>query len=153
MSVTTNTAAVKPAAARQSPVRRVIAAIGAQNLILIAAILALAAFLTTQNSNFLLGSNLRTIAMAVTISGLLAVVQTFVMILGGIDLTVGSVAGLASVSSAMIFTATNNSAISILATIGSTAPKGSSISRMFGSAASPRATPTRCCWPPESWLG
>ena len=30
MSVTTNTAAVKPAAARQSPVRRVIAAIGAQ---------------------------------------------------------------------------------------------------------------------------
>ena len=118
MSVTTDTAAVKPAAARQSPVRRVIAAIGAQNLILIAAILALAAFLTTQNSNFLLGSNLRTIAMAVTISGLLAVVQTFVMILGGIDLTVGSVAGLASVSSAMIFTATNNSAISILATIG-----------------------------------
>ena len=38
-------------------------------------------------------------------------------------------------------------------TIGSTAPKGSSIRRMFGSAARPRATPTRCCWPPESWLG
>ncbi len=34
--------------------------------------------------------------------------------------------------------------------IGSSAPKGSSISRSFGSAASARATPTRCCWPPES---
>ena len=38
-------------------------------------------------------------------------------------------------------------------TMGSTAPNGSSMSRMFGSAASPRATPTRCCWPPDSWLG
>ena len=34
--------------------------------------------------------------------------------------------------------------------IGSSAPKGSSISRMRGSAASALATPTRCRWPPES---
>ena len=38
-------------------------------------------------------------------------------------------------------------------TIGSTAPNGSSMSRMLGSTARPRATPTRCCCPPESWLG
>src|SRR5690606_11291133 len=38
-------------------------------------------------------------------------------------------------------------------TMGSTAPNGSSMSRMLGSAARARATPTRCCWPPESWLG
>ena len=37
--------------------------------------------------------------------------------------------------------------------IASRAPNGSSISSMFGSAASARATPTRCCWPPESWCG
>ena len=37
--------------------------------------------------------------------------------------------------------------------IGSTAPKGSSISITPGLAASARATPTRCCWPPESWAG
>ena len=37
--------------------------------------------------------------------------------------------------------------------IGSIAPKGSSISITSGSAASARATPTRCCWPPESWAG
>lgn len=37
--------------------------------------------------------------------------------------------------------------------MGSTAPNGSSISRTGGSAARARATPTRCCWPPESWRG
>ena len=37
--------------------------------------------------------------------------------------------------------------------IGSTAPNGSSISITPGSAASARATPTRCCWPPESCAG
>ncbi len=38
-------------------------------------------------------------------------------------------------------------------TIGSTAPNGSSISIRGGSAASARATPTRCRSPPESWAG
>ncbi|CAM5633260.1 hypothetical protein SALBM135S_05152 [Streptomyces alboniger] len=38
-------------------------------------------------------------------------------------------------------------------TTGSTAPNGSSMSSTGGSAASARATPTRCCWPPESWCG
>lgn len=37
--------------------------------------------------------------------------------------------------------------------IGSTAPNGSSIRSTGGSAASARATPTRCCCPPESWRG
>ena len=37
--------------------------------------------------------------------------------------------------------------------IGSIAPNGSSISITCGSAASARATPTRCCWPPESCDG
>ena len=38
-------------------------------------------------------------------------------------------------------------------TIGSTALNGSSINITGGSAASARATPTRCCCPPESWAG
>ena len=38
-------------------------------------------------------------------------------------------------------------------TTGSTAPKGSSMRRTGGSAARARATPTRCCWPPESSSG
>ena len=46
-----------------------------------------------------------------------------------------------------------NSSCSRSRVIGSTAPNGSSISMTGGSAASARATPTRCCWPPESWRG
>ena len=49
--------------------------------------------------------------------------------------------------------ARRNSSWSWSRTTGSTALNGSSISSTGGSAASARATPTRCCWPPESWAG
>lgn len=91
--------------------------VGAQNLSLVAAIILLSAFIAWQNPNFLLGGNLRTIGMAVTISGLLAVVQTVMIILGGIDISVGSIAGLASVSSAMIFMATGSAALTVAGTL------------------------------------
>ena len=35
---------------------------------------------------------------------------------------------------------------------GSSAEKGSSRNQSSGPTASERAMPTRCCWPPESWL-
>jgi ribose transport system permease protein len=89
---------------RGNLVRRTVLAVGVQNLSLILAIAALVAAIGSQNSAFFLTSNLKTIGTAVTISGLLAVVQTVVIIMGGIDLAVGSIAGLASVTSAMIFT-------------------------------------------------
>lgn len=91
--------------------------VGAQNLILLAVIVVLSAYLSINNPMFLSGSNLIIIAQAVTIVGLLAVVQTVVMIMGGIDLTVGSCAGLASVFSAMVFTWTSSSAIGMLAAL------------------------------------
>lgn len=96
-----------------NPLRRVVLAIGVQNLSLIVAIAVLVVVIGSQNSAFFLTSNLKTIGMAVTISGLLALVQTVVIILGGIDLSVGSVAGLSSVASAMLFTASGSAAISI----------------------------------------
>ena len=37
--------------------------------------------------------------------------------------------------------------------ISSSAPNGSSISRIAGSKASARAMATRCCIPPDSWYG
>ncbi|MNC51804.1 hypothetical protein D3C75_1011120 [compost metagenome] len=47
---------------------------------------------------------------------------------------------------------TNTSSTS--ATIsGSSAEVGSSNSMIFGFMHSARAIATRCCWPPESWLG
>ncbi|WP_372593507.1 ABC transporter permease [Actinotalea sp.] len=106
MTTTTTAAHAVPialAGTRERPITRVFRAIGVQNISLIAAIIALAAAIGSQNSAFFLASNIKTIGMAVTISGLLALVQTVVIIMGGIDLSVGSVAGLASVTSAMIF--------------------------------------------------
>ena len=46
-----------------------------------------------------------------------------------------------------------NSVCSRRRPIGSTAPNGSSMSSTGGSAASARATPTRCRSPPDSWCG
>lgn len=101
---------------RDHGLRRAVLAIGVQNLSLLLAITVLVLGIGSQNSAFYLTSNLKTIGMAVTISGLLAVVQTVVIIMGGIDLTVGSVAGLASVSSAMIFSQAG-AAVSIVAAL------------------------------------
>src|SRR6185369_17140053 len=50
--------------------------------------------------------------------GLLALVQTLVIILGALDISVGSMAGLASVISAMVFTSTGNAEVGILAAVG-----------------------------------
>ena len=47
----------------------------------------------------------------------------------------------------------SRSSCALVRMIGSSAPNGSSISSTLGSAASARATPTRCCWPPDSSCG
>ncbi|PZS18939.1 MAG: sugar ABC transporter permease [Pseudonocardiales bacterium] len=66
-----------------------------------------------KNSNFFLFSNIKTIGTTVAIVGILAVVQTVVMLLGGLDISVGSAAGLTSVASAMVFTSTSSAALGI----------------------------------------
>ncbi|RFA20639.1 sugar ABC transporter permease [Subtercola boreus] len=78
--------------------------IGVQNISLLIAIVALVAVIGSQNPLFFGIDNVRVIGTAVAVSGLLAVVQTVVIIMGALDISVGSIAGLASVTSAMIFT-------------------------------------------------
>ncbi|MFG2847975.1 ABC transporter permease [Kitasatospora sp. NPDC048296] len=63
------------------------------------------------NPNYPSWDNIQVIAQAVTITGLLAVVQTVVIICGAPDISVGSQAGLAAATSAMVFTATSSSAV------------------------------------------
>ncbi|MGV8978308.1 MAG: ABC transporter permease [Cellulomonas sp.] len=92
-----------PGIARERTVTRALRVVGVQNLSLIVAIAVLVLVIGSRNSSFYLTSNLQSIGTAVTISGLLAVVQTVMVIMGGIDLAVGSIAGLTSVTSAMIF--------------------------------------------------
>src|ERR1700710_1284075 len=88
---------------RLSPFRRALNAVGVQNSSLIIALVVLVAIIGSQNGNFFLTNNLLLIGSAVTIMGLLALVQTIVIILGALDISVGSMAGLASVASAMVF--------------------------------------------------
>jgi ribose transport system permease protein len=92
--------------------------VGVQNISLLVALIALIAFIGSKNSNFFLVSNLKTIGTTVSIVGVLAVVQTVVMLIGGLDISVGSAAGLTSVVSAMVFTSSNGAGLGILAALG-----------------------------------
>lgn len=98
------------------PIRRLLGAVGVQNISLIMAIVLLVAIIGSRNAALFLPANLKTIGTAVAVSGLLATVQTVVIILGGLDISVGSVAGLASVSSAIIFTS-HGSGLSVIGTL------------------------------------
>ncbi|HTW25534.1 MAG TPA: ABC transporter permease [Acetobacteraceae bacterium] len=99
------------------PLRRALAAIGVQNVSLLLALALLVAVIGAQNTNFFYTSNIETIGTTVAIVGILAVVQTVVMLLGGLDISVGSQAGLTSVVSAMVFMATRSPAAGIAAAL------------------------------------
>lgn len=107
----------KPEVERTSPFRRVVQAVGVQNISLLFAIVLVVLIIGLQNPLFFTVSNLKVIGTAISIVGLLAVVQTIVIILGALDISVGSIAGLASVTSAMIFTSTASAAIGVLGAI------------------------------------
>lgn len=87
--------------------------IGAQNLSLLVALAVLATIIAVQNSDFLRPANLEVIGTAVAILGVIAFGQTVVMLIGGLDISVGSQAGLASVISAMVFTSSGSALMGI----------------------------------------
>ncbi|SDH86303.1 ribose transport system permease protein [Actinokineospora alba] len=101
-------AAAKPVERTRRPLLTVI---GPGNLSLIGALVIVVAVFGALNPGFLDPANLAGIGEAVTVFGLLAVVQTVVIICGGLDISVGSQAGIASVVSAMAFTATGGNAL------------------------------------------
>jgi ribose transport system permease protein len=103
---------------RPSRLRRTVDAVGVQNVSLLIALGALVAIIGAQNSDFFLVSNIKTIGTTVSIVGVLAVVQTLVMLIGGLDISVGSAAGLTSVVSAMVFTSQHSAGVGILAALG-----------------------------------
>jgi ribose transport system permease protein len=102
---------------RPGRVRRTLDVVGVQNISLLIALGLLCAIIGGQNSNFFLASNIKTIGTTVSIVGILSVMQTLVMLIGGLDISVGSAAGLTSVASAMIFMSTKSAAIGILAAL------------------------------------
>ncbi|MGI5451161.1 ABC transporter permease [Streptomyces sp. CA-243310] len=107
-----------PAPARKTT-GALLSSLGGQNLSLIGALVLVLALFGFLNDNYLSLSNIQVIGEAATITGLLAIVQTVVIICGGLDISVGSQAGLASVVSAMVFTsAGSNPYLGMAAAIG-----------------------------------
>lgn len=75
--------------------------IGVQNLSLIIALVVLVVIIDSRAPEFLSTSNLINIGLAVSLLGLVAVVQTMVILAGGLDISVGSIVGLTSVVAAV----------------------------------------------------
>ncbi|OKJ10200.1 ABC transporter permease [Kitasatospora sp. CB01950] len=117
MTAATTPPAVSDHGGRHRPAARipVLSAVGGQNLSLIGALVAVLTVFGLLNDNYLSLTNMQVIAEAATITGLLAVVQTVVIICGGLDISVGSQAGVASVVSAMAFTSAGSNAFAGMA--------------------------------------
>ncbi len=78
--------------------------IGPENLSLIIALAALVAMIASQTPYFFEPRNLMNIGMNLSVVGILGVGMTIVIVSSGLDISVGSIAGAASVVSAMMVT-------------------------------------------------
>jgi len=86
------------------PLRALLQSIGPENLSLLIALVVLVVIITTQTPYFFVPRNLLNIGMNISVVGLLAVGMTFVIVSNGLDISVGSIAGVASISAAMMVT-------------------------------------------------
>lgn len=88
---------------------------GAQNVGLLLALALLIVVIGLQRPQFFLGRNIVNIGVAVAVLGLLAVMQTVVIVAGGLDISVGSTAGLTSVVAATALTAIDHVSVGVAA--------------------------------------
>jgi ribose transport system permease protein len=119
--MTPTTATREPVATppKNGTLRRIVGAIGPQTISLVGALVVVFAIFSWLNSGYYQWSNLRVIGEAATVAGLLAVVQTVVIICGALDISVGSQTGIASVISAMAFMSSgHNPLLGIAAAVG-----------------------------------
>ncbi|HST41769.1 MAG TPA: ABC transporter permease [Conexibacter sp.] len=107
-----------PSAGSTGVARRAAAArdaFGAQNISLLIALALLVAVIGSQNQDFFRTSNLINIGVAISVLGVVSIVMTVVIVSGGLDISVGSTAGLASVAAAGALTAVDSAAFGIAA--------------------------------------
>ena len=90
--------------ASSNPLRNILQFIGPENFSLIVALVVLVVIITTQTPYFFVPRNLLNVGMNISVVGLLAVGMTFVIVSNGLDISVGSIAGVASISSAIMVT-------------------------------------------------
>lgn len=84
--------------------KRIMNAVGAENLSLIIALVIMVALITTQTEFFFSPRNLMNIGQNMAVVGLIAVGMTLVIVSAGLDISVGSIAGCASVVCALVVT-------------------------------------------------
>lgn len=91
-----------------------------QNLILLAVIVIIAAFVTSRQPAFLTWNNLSVaVTGTIILFGLVGLVELLVIIVGGLDISVGSIVGISSVSGALIWTHTGqNAGLAVLGALG-----------------------------------
>lgn len=87
-----------------NPLKVIARFIGAENLSLMIALVLLVALIASQTPFFFAPRNLMNIGMNLSVVGLLGVGMTIVIVSGALDISVGSIAGVASVVSAMLVT-------------------------------------------------
>jgi ribose transport system permease protein len=80
--------------------------------------LAISVIFTFLSDYFLASHNLLNVTRQVSINLIVAIGMTFVILIGEIDLSVGSIAALSGVSTAWVMTSTNSIALGILAGLG-----------------------------------
>jgi ribose transport system permease protein len=102
---------------RPSGVRRVLDSVGVQNVSLLMALALLVLVIGVQDANFFRWQNILAIGTTIAVFGLLAVGQTVVILLGALDISVGSMTGLTSVVSAMVFMSTTSSLLGMGAAV------------------------------------
>src|SRR5688500_242456 len=90
--------------ASSNPLKTITRFVGAENLSLIIALVLLVALIASQTPFFFAPRNLMNIGMNLSVVGLLGVGMTIVIVSGSLDISVGSIAGVASVVSAMFVT-------------------------------------------------
>lgn len=120
-AVTTEPTAVAGPGSRVAGLRD---AVGTQNISLLIALGLLVAVIGSQNESFFLASNLINIGVAISVLGIVSIVMTVVIVSGGLDISVGSTAGLASVAAASALTAVDSAAIGIAGGLGVGAAAG-----------------------------
>jgi ribose transport system permease protein len=103
-----------PTPPRRRSVARVLGLVGSadrvQNLILLVVVVVIAAFVTSRQPAFLTWGNLSiAVTGTVILYGLTGLVELLVIIIGGLDISVGSIVGLSSVVGALIWTHTGQS--------------------------------------------
>ena len=76
---------------------RALAWVGAENLSLLIALALLVALIATQDDNFFSARNLFNIGQNMAVTGIVAVGMTLVIVSSGLDISVGAIAGCASV--------------------------------------------------------